>query len=367
MLDAIKTLLDKNVINEDTHTAIMEAWDKKLNEAKDELRTELREEFAKRYDHDKTVMVKALDKMVTEGLQSEIEEFVEEKSALAADRVKFQKKMMEHAARFNSFMTVKLAEEIKDLRKDRIKQMEGLKLVENFVAKKLATEINEFAEDKRNLVETKVKLVTEAHKQLAKLKRRFVTESAAKIKAHVKTKLNTEISALHEDIKASRENSFGRRIFEAFSSEFTSTQFNENAEVRKLKAQLQKKNKALVESKTKNAKLKVLTESKDKKIRLIHARNERSEVMAELLGPLNADKQKVMKNLLENVQTKRLGNTFEKYLPAVLDGIRTKSPKKRILKESRKEVTGDKTVKQTTHYEDDDIVSNVVRLAGLKT
>ncbi len=364
MLDAIKALLDSKVINEDTGSEIMEAWDSRLNEAKEELRTELREEFANKYDHDKTVMVEALDKMVTEGLQSEIQEFNEEKAALAADRVKFQRKMSEHATRFNNFMTVKLAEEIKDLRSDRIKQMEGLKLVENFVARKLATEINEFAEDKRDLVETKVKLVKEARTQLGKLKHRFVTESAAKVKAHVGSKLSTELSTLQEDIKASREESFGRRIFEAFSSEFSATHLNENAEIRKLKKLVNKKNSQLKESKVKTAKLRTLTESKDKKIRMINESNERAEVLKDLLGPLNAEKRETMQNLLENVQTKRLSNTFEKYLPAVLGQKQSKKAPRRVLKESRKEVTGDKTVKKTKRA-DDDIVSNVVKLAGL--
>ena len=43
MLDAIKQLLESNVINEDTHQSIMEAWESKLSEAREELRTELRE------------------------------------------------------------------------------------------------------------------------------------------------------------------------------------------------------------------------------------------------------------------------------------------------------------------------------------
>ena len=177
MLDAIKQLLESNVINEDTHAEIMEAWESKLNEAREELRVELREEFAQRYDHDKKVMVEALDKMVSEGLQAEIEEFNEEKKALAEDRVKFQNKMTENAAKFNNFMVAKLAEEIKELRSDRQKQTEALAKMEEFVAEQLAKEISEFAEDKKDVVETKVKLVAEARDQLTKLKKRFVKES----------------------------------------------------------------------------------------------------------------------------------------------------------------------------------------------
>ena len=64
MLDAIKPLLDSDLINEETQQQISEAWETKLNEAREQVRAELREEFAQRYEHDKTVMVEALDRMV---------------------------------------------------------------------------------------------------------------------------------------------------------------------------------------------------------------------------------------------------------------------------------------------------------------
>ena len=71
MLDAIKPLLDNGIINEDTKQAIAEAWEARIVEAKEQVRAELREEFAQRYQHDKQVMVEALDKMVTESLTVE--------------------------------------------------------------------------------------------------------------------------------------------------------------------------------------------------------------------------------------------------------------------------------------------------------
>ena len=64
MLDAIKPLLDSGIMNESTKQAISEAWETKLTEAREQVRAELREEFAQRYQHDKQVMVEALDKSV---------------------------------------------------------------------------------------------------------------------------------------------------------------------------------------------------------------------------------------------------------------------------------------------------------------
>ncbi len=104
MFDALKPLLDSGIINEDTRTAINEAWETKLNEAREQIRAELREEMAQRYEHDKSVMVEALDKMVTENLKAEIEEFAVEKQAIVEDRVRVKNHMLESASRFNDFM-----------------------------------------------------------------------------------------------------------------------------------------------------------------------------------------------------------------------------------------------------------------------
>ena len=57
MFDAIKPLLESGLINEDIGQQLNEAWETKLNEAREQVRAELREEFAQKYDHDRSVMV----------------------------------------------------------------------------------------------------------------------------------------------------------------------------------------------------------------------------------------------------------------------------------------------------------------------
>jgi hypothetical protein len=363
MLDALKPLLDSDLINESTRQEISEAWESKLNEAREQVRAELREEFAQRYDHDKQVMVEALDRMVTEGLQAEIQAVAAEKQALAEDRVRFQSKMKESSTKFNDFMVSKLAEEIGELRKDRKMHNEGLEKLEKFVVKALANEIMEFAQDKRDLVETKVRLVAEARGKLEGLKARFVKESAEKMTQAVSKHLKAELTQLHEDIKVARENNFGRKIFEAYAAEFGATHLNENAEVRKLRREVEAKGRQLAEATRTAEQAKVVVESKEREIRMIRESNERQSTMEELLSPLNAEKREIMKNLLESVQTSRLKGAFEKYLPAVLaEGRSVKANK--VITESRVEVTGDKNVK-TVDVEERSNVIDIKRLAGL--
>lgn len=366
MLDAIKPLLDSELINEEAQQQISEAWEAKLNEAREEVRAELREEFAQRYEHDKTVMVEALDRMVTEGLVAELEAVKAEKQSLAEDRVKFQAKMKESSTKFNDFMVTKLAEEIGELRKDRKMHSEGIQKLEQFVVKALANEIQEFAEDKRDVVETKVRLVREARDQLETLKAKFVTESAKKMSNAVSQHLKAELSQLQEDIKVARENNFGRRIFEAYAAEFGATHLNENAEVRKLQDVIAQKDEKLSEAIKITEKAKVLVESKEREIRMIKESNQREAALEELLAPLNQEKASVMRNLLESVQTSRLANAFEKYLPAVLEDRSVKAHK--VITESVSIATGDKSARSPDADQVVEETNNVIdlkRLAGL--
>ena len=363
MLDALKPLLDSDLINEQTRSEISEAWEAKMTEAREQVRAELREEFAQRYEHDKTEMVEALDRMVTEGLTAEIEAVAAEKQALAEDRVKFNVKMKESATKFNDFMVTKLAEEIGELRKDRQQHSQGLEKLEKFVVQALAGEIMEFAQDRRDVVETRVRLVREARGQLEALKSRFVKESAAKMSHSVAKHLRAELSQLQEDIKIARENNFGRRIFEAYAAEFGATHLNENAAVRELNRMVADKNRQLAEATQTLEKAKVLVESKEREIRMIKESNVRESTMEELLAPLNEEKREVMKNLLESVQTARLKGAFEKYLPAVLaEGRPAKA--RSVIAESHVAVTGDKSVK-VIEEEDRSNVIDIKRLAGL--
>jgi hypothetical protein len=362
MLDAIKPLLDSNLITEETRQEINEAWEAKLSEAREQARAELREEFAQRYEHDKSVMVEALDKMVTEGLAAEIQAVAAEKRSLAEDRVKFQSKMKESAQKFNGFLVTKLAEEIGELRKDRKMHSEGLQKLESFMVHALAREIQEFAADKRDVVETKVRLVREARAKLETLKTRFVRESAQKMSQAVSKHLKAELTQLQEDIKVARENNFGRRIFEAYAAEFGATHLNEKAEVRNLYAMLESKNKQLAKAVEISKQAKVVVESKEREIRMIKESNQRQDLMQELLSPLNKEKAEVMGNLLESVQTSRLKNAFEKYLPAVLEDRSVKASK--VITENVSIATGDKTV-PSSQQEDRGNVIDLKRLAGL--
>ena len=177
MFDALKPLLDSGIVNEETKTEIQEAWETKLNETREEIRGELRDEFSRRYEHDKTTMVESLDKMVNENLTKELEKIAEERKALEEDRVKFNVKMNENTDKVKNFMLSKLGAELSELNEDRKVQAETLDKLQKFVVKALAEEIAEFHKDKEAVVETRVKLVAEGKKQLDESKKDAETKS----------------------------------------------------------------------------------------------------------------------------------------------------------------------------------------------
>jgi hypothetical protein len=104
--------------------------------------------------------------------------------------------------------------------------------------------------------------------------------------------LAEEIKQLKEDITASRENHFGRKIFEAFANEYGSSYLNEKSETAKLMKLVSEKDEALAEAKKAITEKETLVESKEAEITAAKDKAERVAVMNELLSPLGKDKKR---------------------------------------------------------------------------
>jgi hypothetical protein len=365
MLDALKTLFENDVVSEEVRSEIEEAWQAKIKENRQQATAELREEFARKYEHDKATMVEAIDTMLAERLESELQEFAEDRKQLAEAKAKYAVKMRENAALMKNFVMESLKQEVSELHEDQKAMAAKFAQLEEFVVEALASEIAEFHEDKKDLAETKVKLVKEAKEKFAAVKKEFVAKSAAMVYETVETTLNKEMGQLKEDIEVARKNDFGRKLFEAFASEYANSYLNEKSETAKLMQVLATKDKQLAEAKTFAAKAKQLAESQAiEKKRLVEAA-ERKEIMNDLIAPLGKDQREIMTDLLESVQTNRLRSAFDKYLPAVIDG-NTPAKKKAVLSEG-KEVTGNREETNVSSKAGaDHNVIDIKRLAGLK-
>lgn len=362
MLDAFKQLVESGMMSEDVKTAVEAAFAQKIQENRDQVTAELREEFAQKYNHDKNVMVEAIDKMLSERLAAEMAELHKDKKALEEAKAQYQQRISEDAQKLEKFVIGQLGKELVEFQSDRKKVAENFEKLEQFVVHALAKEISEFAADKKDLAETKVKLVREAKSKFDEIKQAFVQRSAKVVEGVVTQKLTSEIKQLKEDIDSARNNDFGRRLYEAFAQEYAGSFLNEKSETSKLLKIIKQKDQQLAEANEAIAEKANLVESVQREIRVTKDLMERKQVMAELMSPLSGEKRAVMQELLESVQTPKLRSAFDKYLPAVMEGAKTKVEKKTTLNEST-EVTGNRESKPEVGL---DNILDIRKLAGLK-
>lgn len=366
-------LAESTPLSEEARQQIQEAWDSKLNEAREELTAELREEFAQKFEHDKTIMIESMDKFLNDKIHGELAEFAEDKKALAEDRVKYKAKVAEHVKMLETFLAETLAKEVKELHEERAAAKANVHKLEDFVLKQLAEEVKDFHADKKALAEQRVKIVREGKEELVKTKREFVKKAASTIEQSINESLKKEISSFRADIKQARENDFGRRIFESFVSEYMTSHLNESGEVRKLQDEIAKLNESLESTKVEAVKQKQLTESVERKLSAAKDRIDRESKLNELLSPLGKKERAVMEELLQTVKTEKLDEGFKKYIPAVLNEntqtVKTKKDRSQLKESVRTAKTGDKRASVAQAQEDNDTLAEIQalqRAAGIK-
>jgi len=350
-------------LSEDVKSKVQEAWENKLSEAREDISAELREEFAQRYANDKANIVEAMDKMIGEVMKKEVSEFAEDKAKVVAERVAVKNSLAEHSKMLEKFVSSVLVKEVKELQEDRGALKGQFTNLEEFVVRQLSNELTEFSQDKKDVVETKVKLVSEGKKIIEDTKAAFVKRASDIVEKTVTSTLKNEMKALKEDIKVAKENDFGRKVFESFAGEYMSSYLS-GGEIRKLQSQLTNEKEATAKAEaalsTKDDQVKTM----ETKVRIAEDKVAREKTLTELVGPLAKDKRQVMTELLESVQTANLKKQFEKYLPAVLN--ETAAPVANDDKIIITEHTGDRETEQGSDKTNNDIV-NIKRLAGLRS
>lgn len=363
MLEALKKLFENNVISEDVREEIERAWESRVNENRAQVTQQLREEFAQRYEHDKSVMVEAIDRMLGDQLHEEIAQFVEDRNQLAEAKAKILMKHKKDAKVMKEFIVGQLAAEIKDLHEDQKQMAEKFIKLEQFVVESLAQEIAEFHIDKKDIAETKVRLIREGKAAFGKVKEQFIQRAAKLVESTVEKTLSTEIGQLKEDIETARKNDFGRKLFEAFASEYQTSYLSERSETSKLLKVIDMKELEVAQAKNDAMQARQLAESKEQEVKALVESKQRQEIMTELITPLNGSQKQIMSELLESVQTSKLRNSFDKYLPAVIAGD---VPQKRKALIEAKEVTGNKIPNSTSSSETDTNIIDIRKLAGLR-
>lgn len=393
---------------------LQEAFDVKVNEAREAAEMQVREELAQRYEHDKNELVEAMDRALTDvvttyetqkaGEIATLREAQEKfHNGLSEAKASYAARISEHVGKTNDFVSKHLAEEVKSLRSERaalseakVKANESIqtvkaklteahnahvKKIDEFVIAQVGRELTEFDQDRRALVETRAKLVSESRRKLQETQKRFVKEAASKLDTVISGQLANEVKQLHEDIERNRQNHFGRKIFEAVVAEFMGSQFVEGTEVQKLQQMLESSKAELSAAKQQLQESAERSDAAARKAKLAEDRSERARVMSELLSNLRGEKRAVMEGMLDSVKTAELRKSFSRFLPLVTETATAKKPMaaapqtqtRAPLAETRapRVVTGDQRSNRLSESlaaekpEIDEQLSTVVRLAGI--
>jgi hypothetical protein len=416
-MDNIKTLLGDDKLPPEIVGSLQEAFDKKVEEVREQAEMAVREEFSRRYETDKENLVEAIDRMLTDTIKQQetekttaVTKFNEARTAfrkaIKESRQTFRTKLVEQNDASRAVVTTKLKEEILKLREQKkalaetrlayadkliaVKESLGaqqatrLKKIDEFVVRQVGKELKEFMGDHKALVRTRLKLVSEGKQRLRATQSRFVKEAAGKVEKAINLTLKSEMSQLHEDLERNRQNMFGRRIFESVAAEFMTSYLAEGTEIRKLQNVLETRTGALADATTKLNEAVKENQAVSRKVRLAEDRAVRTKVMSELLTNLRGEKRTVMEGMLETVRTDALRGTFNKLLPVVLDETTGRQPAqaaKRTLQEADHAVkrhapsviTGDQRANRLAEAAEaermdntiDPEIAQVVRLAGI--
>lgn len=231
--------------------------------------------------------------------------------------------------------------------------------VDAFVAEALSKEFTELKGDIERFrdleAEYAEKLVEEKHK-LAGDVASELDQLVDKIDAFFEMRLSAEMEELKEDLEIVKQNEFGRKMFEAFVSEYAKSYVDEDAIQSKL---------TVAEQKLQDAE-KRLGESEEQIGKMV-----REAKMESVLSNLTGKKREQMAMVLKNVDTDRLEESYKFFIGRILkEGEATQAP---ALTESAPTVvativkTGDETPAGTqAKVVVNESLQQLKRLAGIR-
>lgn len=181
-----------------------------------------------------------------------------------------------------------------------------IEAIDTKVGEYLEGEVDELKEDIerfRDLEAEMAEKLVEAKAAMSSELKTDLKDLVEKIDAFLEIRLAAEVEELREDITAVRENEFGRKIFEAFKSDFMSNYADEDSAestLRETEQRLADVEKQLEESERARASL------------------DRDVTMEKVLSPLSGRSRDVMEAILKNVATDALEEGYKTFIGRVI-------------------------------------------------
>lgn len=353
MNEALKKILESEVLTDETKQAVTEAFKKVLEEAKQVQENALRAEYADRYERDKVKIAEAVEQFVNERTEKHVTEMQEAVQALQSQRLKY----------------VNAQAALSEKAKEQFRQK--LQVLHAFNESRWKKEIAELHEEMKTNRKAVLKTIAENNARAAAERQTFKDKAAAVLHHIHQVQMPAEFGRLREDIKAAKENDFGRRIFEAFIGEARRSFFNASAAHKELVAKIatmeSAHKKALGEASKKLAEANAKVENTTRAANKLKESATRIATMNRLLGSVpNGAARDKMKQLLEASSTAHLESTFKKFAPQVLSESRTHPAPTRTEKLNFEVRTGNgKLVEAAVVGEDDDEIVTLRRRAAI--
>lgn len=201
--------------------------------------------------------------------------------------------------------------------------------VDSKVTEFLADEMSEIKEDIerfRDLEAEHAEKLVEAKSEMADELKTDLGELVEKIDAFLEIRLNSEMDELREDLEVVKKNDMGRRIFEAFQTEFLSSFADEDsarASMSEMETRLADAQSALAESTRQKEEL------------------ERSIKLEGILAPLAGKQREIMETILKNVGTDQLEEGFKTFIGRVIREDANSEKEGKVLAESDEDDSDD--------------------------
>lgn len=231
--------------------------------------------------------------------------------------------------------------------------------VETFVAKKLEEEVAELKADIERFrdleAEYAERIVEEKHSMAEQLATEL-DQLVDKMDAFFELRLKEEFSELREDLDIVKQNDFGRKIFEAFATEFSKSHIDEDSIQSKLSAAVAKLEDA---------------ESTIAKLEESQAKMVRESKLEKILAPLTGKKREQMAFVLANVETSRLEEAYTHFIGRVLkeepsQGAQQEADTQTLQESASVIVTGDESTETPTkQVAAGDKFAHLKKLAGM--
>jgi len=354
----LKQLLESEFLNDESKTAITEAFASALEEIRESEAAKVRAELAEQYEKEKVAIRSALETFLEQNLTEHVKEFREGFEEVQKLKEMYANKIASVKGQAQRYVAKRLG------------------AVEQVIEGVLEKELSELHESEKTSRRAYLNAITEAKSSASNDRVQFKKKAALVLEQLVDIKLGGMLEELREDIESAREADFGREIYESFVTSFRRQFFDSSKEFKALSKDL-KEAKAIAVKATKIAEARVAKAETTAKAARVKARKvtesyKRKHFIESALSRLSGKSRVKMEAILKASRTENLQETYKKFLPDVIaesskKRVRGKNKAQNRLNEAVIELTTggkDVLIEAKDNGEDDDI-AYIKNLAGI--